>query len=223
MTTPRKRRPRLGWIVLLGIAVALIIGAIAAALILQRQGGAAPASPTPSATAGDSGGGAGANGCLAGPGITAEQLEEIRAGKDLTPTGAVEFLGAFRQFTSAGDPNYRAGIEGIVREMTADSAKKVFGVASSSTAPSAGKNHATDLSQAYYRVVSADTKSVVVDIFSIEVENGAPVAESEGQYYYGGGSFTLIPSDAGWVITDATDSTTLDEVRSTGYRFEGGC
>ncbi|CAD6016044.1 hypothetical protein [Agreia sp. COWG] len=222
----RKRRPRLGWIVLLSVAGALIVGAIATALVLQLQGGktdAAPASATPSAAAGSDGGGAGANGCLAGPGITAEQLEQIRAKKDLTPTGAVEFLGAFTQFINAGDPNYRAGVERVVQDMTTGAAEGLFTNVSSVSGPAGGDNYNVDLSQGYYRVVTADPSKVVVDIMALSVRNGTPVSTGDGKLAIGGGEFTLIPSDTGWLVSAGSADVTFDQVRSTGYRFEDGC
>lgn len=222
-----RRKPRVGWIVIAGIAVVLIIGAIAAAIILQQRGGgqALGTADSPStAPVPASGAGAGAKGCMAGPGITATQLEQIRAAKDLTPTGAVEFLGAFKQFLAAGDPNYRTGVERVVQEMSSGDARALFSVASSSTGPALPHTHSTDLSQAYYRVVSADASSVVVDMMSIQIQDGERVSDGNGQYYFGGGRFTLAPSNTGWVITAlGGKDLTIDDIRSTGYRFEGGC
>lgn len=222
-----RRKPRAGWIVIVGIAVVLIVGAIAAAVILQQRGGGqalGDADSPSTAPAAASGAGAGAKGCMAGPGITATQLEQIRAAKDLTPTGAVEFLGAFSQFVNAGDPNYRTGIERVVQEMTDGNARGLFASVNSSTGPDGANTRSTDLSQAYYRVVSADSNSVVIDLASIQVKNGERVAAGNGQYAFGGGRYTLSPSDAGWVLTAATgDGVSVDDIRSTGYRFEGGC
>lgn len=223
----RRRKPRVGWIVILAVAVVLIVGAIAAAVILQQRGGRealGDADSASTAPAGASGAGAGAKGCMAGPGITATQLEEIRAAKDLTPTGAVEFLGAFSQFMSAGDPNYRTGVERVVQEMTDGNVRGLYAAATSATGPSLPHTSSIDLSQAYYRVVSASTEAVVVDMASIQVENGERVSAGNGQYYFGGGRYTLTPSSAGWVVTAATgDGVSVEDIRSTGYRFEGGC
>lgn len=222
--TSRPRKVRVGWVVIGGIVAVLIIGSIAATVVLRSGAGTAVTRPTPTPAASVSGGSTGANGCLAGPGITATQLEQVRARKDFTPTGAVEFLGAFTQFFSAGDPNYRVGIERVTAEMTAGNVQLALSSLKSSGSPDGGNTHASYLGQGYYHIVSATSKAVVVDLIAEQLRNGSPIPGDSGGSYYGGGSYTVEPTSAGWIVMhEAKPSQTNQELIDTGQRFEGGC
>ncbi|MWJ14252.1 hypothetical protein DOT98_15705 [Clavibacter michiganensis subsp. michiganensis] len=209
------------------VAVVLIVGSIVATLALRSEPETA-ATPTPSSTStGDasvSGIAAGANGCLAGPGITADQLRQIRAKKDFTPTGAVEFVGALVQFYSAADPAYRPGIEQVTTEMMSGDVQSEFSAVNSSIEPDDGNTHATYLGDAYYKVVAASSEEVTVDITAQQLRNGAPIPGDTQGTIFGGERYSVKPTDAGWVVTSTgTPGQTVQQMINTGQRFEGGC
>ncbi|WP_414173014.1 hypothetical protein [Clavibacter tessellarius] len=186
------------------------------------------AAPTPlTSPTGDasvSGAAASANGCLAGPGITAEQLKQIRATKDFTPTGAVEFVGALVQFYSAGDPNYRSGIEAVTAQMTSGDAQSQLSSITSSTGPDDGNTHASFLGEAYYNVVTATADEVTVDITAEQLRNGSPIPGDTHGTIYGGERYTVKPTADGWIVSAmGTPAQTVQQMIETGQRFEGGC
>jgi len=216
-----------GWWTIGTIATLLIVGSIVATLAL-RGGPESVAAPTPSTTpTGDasvSDTAMGANGCLAGPGITAEQLRQIRAKKDFTPNGAVEFLGALVQFYSAGDPNYRSGIEQVTAEMTTGSAQAEFASITSSTAPDDGNMHASFLGEGYYKVVAATAQEVTVDITAEQLRNGSPIPGDTHGTIYGGERYTVTPAADGWILTSTgTPDQSVQQMIETAQRFQGGC
>ncbi len=227
MTRTRKRSRRLGWWAVGTVTVVLIVGSIVATLALRSAPETAE-TPTPSSTstgeASVSGTAAGANGCLAGPGITADQLRQIRAKKDFTPTGAVEFLGALDQFYSAADPNYRSGIEQITAEMTSGDAQLQLASINSSIKPDDGNTHASYLGEGYFKVVEATPSEVTVDTVSQQLRNGAPIPGDTHGTVYGGGRYTVTPTNDGWVVTAlGTPGESIDQMIESGQRFEGGC
>ena len=222
MASRESRRRRFGWLLIAGVAAALIIGSIAVTLILQSGASPAP-TPIPSRTA-TYGAGSGANGCMAGPGITAAQLEQIRATMDFTPTGAVEFLGAFTQFYSAADPTYREGIEQVATEMTSGSVRDALSAAKSTDSPDAGNTHAAYLGRGYYNIVSASSKEVVVDVVAQQFRNGEPIPASDSGTVFAAQRYTVKPTPAGWLITGADKpSQTIQQLIDSGQRFRGGC
>ncbi|WP_316295676.1 hypothetical protein [Clavibacter michiganensis] len=227
MSRTGRRSGRIGWWTIATIATVLIVGSIIATLAL-RGGAESTATPTPSTSptgeATVSGAAAGANGCLAGPGITAEQLKQIRAKKDFTPTGAVEFLGALVQFYTAADPTYRQGIEQVTAEMMTGDARAEFAPLNASTAPDDGNTHASFLGEGYYDVVAATADEVTVDITAEQLRNGSPIPGDTHGSIYGGQRYTVKPSPDGWVVSSTgTPAKSVQQMIETGQRFQGGC
>lgn len=227
MKRARQRSGRMGWWTIGTIAVVLVVGSIVATFAV-RGGTGSTANPAPSTSptgeAAVSGAAASANGCLAGPGITAEQLKQIRAKKDFTPTGAVEFVGALVQFYTAADPNYRSGIEQVTAQMTTGEAQAEFASLNSNIAPDDGNTHASFLGEGYYKVVNATAEEVTVDITAQQLRNGAPIPGDTHGTIYGGERYTVKPSTDGWLLASTgTPDASVQQMIETGQRFQGGC
>lgn len=225
--TPRRARS-LWWV--LGIVVVLVVATTAAVLLGQvgRTPGApaptaAPSSSAPAATATSTPGTTTARGCVLGTPPTAIMFNKLRAEKNFTPVGAVEFLGAYQQLSTFGDPGMAVGARDA---LIAASAGNVLERADA--LPTAGNpfgdqsSHAFSLYTARYVIESATSDQVVVALTGYLLKDGQ-AASTDGEHgIRGGGLFTLIPTDDGWQLVDGA---TVDAaaIESTGTPFSGGC
>lgn len=166
------------------------------------------------------------SGCMAGPGVTGEDLLQVRRNKDFTAEGAAEFLGAFLQITSAADPDFREGIQQVADVTTSGEAQELVEqqIAGGTPGYSGGRRHAVDLSQGAFAVVDLSEHSITLDIAGAATTDGVADQTAEGETSYLGGEFTLTTTDGGWVVTGATgEGKWLATATESGTAFTGGC
>ncbi|WP_208041938.1 hypothetical protein [Leifsonia sp. TF02-11] len=150
-------------------------------------------------------------------------FNKLRAEKNFTPVGAVEFLGAYQQLSTYSDPGMAVGARDA---LIAASAGNVLERATA--LPSVGNpfgdesSHAFSLYTARYVIESAKPDQVVVALTGYLLKDGQP-SSTDGQHgIRGGGLFTLTPTDDGWQLVNGA---TVDAaaVERTGSPFSGGC
>jgi len=222
---PRRRKV---WPWVAGVVIgAVLVGGAGAWVIsstTSSPSGAAPsAAPgrVPSAAASENPSDRVANGCPVGTDVTAEEVLNVQATRDLTPVGAVEFLAVLLQFAEAADPYVLDGYETVVDSTTRGSMHELaMSVPRSQPAYEDGKNHRKSFAGGGYYIESASEEEVVVSIFGYVTSDGDGAS---GQNVVGSGSYTLVPSDAGWVVESATDTRSPEDIAAIGTAFQGGC
>jgi hypothetical protein len=166
-----------------------------------------------------------ASGCLIGNPPSTPAFTELRASKDFTPAGAVEFLGAFFQLISYSSPNYPAGAldAGIAASAGEMQTHLVELQKSGLNAFGDDSLHAITLNGARYQVIEATTEQVRVAMFDWKIKDGVLATDESGMNIQGGGTYTVAPTDAGWQVTAIDNVDDIDALNSVGSEFVGGC
>ncbi|QZQ53760.1 hypothetical protein KZI27_01035 (plasmid) [Curtobacterium sp. TC1] len=164
------------------------------------------------------------SGCVAGAGITGEDLLQLRRTKDFTVEGAAEFLGGFLQVTSAADPEWRSGIDQVVNIATTGAAHDLLQNQIDEGTPYAdAQQHTADLAKGAFKVVDLTTHTVTIDIAAPTTTDGKADVRN-GQTNYTGGQFTLTATAGGWVVSGASgDGDWRQNATQTGTTFTEGC
>lgn len=232
-TASQPRRRRRWWLIPVAIVAAIVLVAVGVTIAnlaspntTRTPAGASTDAPTGTGSTAPVQGVDYASGCVAGPGITSEDLLKLRAKKQFTPAGAAEFLGAFMQLYSAADPERRADLRSTVDTVTNGTAHSML--ASSDLSKSGyddGQKHGVDLSGSAYLVRDSTDTTVTIAFAGLTTTNGKPDAGTDGssQYQYTGGTFTLTTGAQGWTISDADPSPGWDEGLTSGNKYKEGC
>ncbi|WIB62137.1 hypothetical protein DEJ13_17855 (plasmid) [Curtobacterium sp. MCLR17_007] len=164
------------------------------------------------------------SGCVAGTGITGEDLLQLRRTKDFTVEGAAEFLGGFLQVTSAADPEWRSGIDQVVNIATTGTAHDLLKTQVQEGTPYAdAQKHTADLSKGAFKVVKLTSHTVTIDIAAATTTDGKPDVR-DGKVNYTGGEFVLTATDGGWVVSGASgDGDWRVNATQSGTTFKEGC
>lgn len=207
---------------ILGGLLAAAVGTVVVTGVLRGEGPAVPPAATSTGVAVADGQ---ANGCVAGTAITAADLLAEQARKDFTVTGAAQFVGAWSQFTGLV-PGYSATTyEEVFTAATAapfqESALSMVGRLSAP--PTDSKDRRASLAEGKFIIESATDTDVVVSVLVAPWVDGAPLLSSDGQPLFGASTYTLEPTDQGWVITQLAGTRTVQSLISSGTPFMGGC
>jgi hypothetical protein len=164
------------------------------------------------------------SGCVAGVGITGEDLLQLRRSKDFTVEGAAEFLGGFLQVTTAADPEWRSGIGQVVDIATTGAAHDLLKNQVSEGTPYAdAQKHTADLGKGAFKVVDLTAHTVTIDIAAPSTTDGK-IDTRDGQTVFTGGQFVLTATDGGWVVSGASgEGDWRENATQTGTTFKGGC
>ncbi|MFK3672473.1 hypothetical protein ACI2IX_20080 [Leifsonia aquatica] len=223
MTGRRGRRSRV--ILIVAVAAAAVLLIAGSILWWTSSAGTPTAARTPTAsTTSSTPSGAIARACPAGT-VTTATVQALRAEKDFTPVGAVEFLTAFLQLTAQATPEpadgalefSQAASTGAVLE-NATAALQPGGNAYGDTA-----THGEVFVGGKYLIEDATSQRVTVSLFGLMVTGGELATNTDGNTIRAGGTYTLEPSTDGWVVTGMSAGTPLDTVEATGVAFSGGC
>jgi hypothetical protein len=227
------RRRKRWWLVPVIVVVAIVV--IAAGVTVAHfaspstentPAGAASEAPTGTGSTAPVQGVDYASGCVAGPGITADDLLELREKKQFTPAGAAEFLGAFEQLYNAADPGPRADLRKTVDAVTSGTAHSMLAATDlSKSGYDDGQKHGVDLGGSAYLIRDSTDTTVTIAFAGLTTTNGKPdhLENSASQYQYTGGTFTLTTSAQGWVISGADPSPGWDEGLTSGNKYKEGC
>jgi hypothetical protein len=164
------------------------------------------------------------SGCVAGVGITGDDLLQLRRTKDFTVEGAAEFLGGFLQVTSAADPEWRPGIDQVVNIATTGTAHDLLKTQVAEGTPYAdAQKHTVDLSKGAFKVIDLTKHTVTIDIAAPSTTDGKTDIR-DGKVNYTGGEFVLTATNGGWVVSGASgDGDWRVNATQSGTTFTGGC
>ena len=224
-STPRKGR-RIWWVI---AVVAALVVAVAAGVLIGQSGRApvsasptrtpSSVSPAPTATPGA----AAARGCLLGTPPTAVMFNKLRAEKNFTPVGAVEFLGAYQQLSTYADPGMAVGArDALIAASAGNVLDRATALPTSGNPFGDQSSHAFSLYTARYVIELATPDQVVVALAGYLLKDGQAASTDGTHGVRGGGLFTLTPTGDGWQLVNGA---TVDAaaVESTGTSFSGGC
>lgn len=164
------------------------------------------------------------SGCVAGVGITGDDLLQLRRTKDFTVEGAAEFLGGFLQVTSAADPEWRPGIDQVVNIATTGTAHDLLKTQVQEGTPYAdAQKHTVDLSKGAFKVINLTKHTVTIDIAAPSTTDGKTDIR-DGKVNYTGGEFVLTATNGGWVVSGASgDGDWRVNATQSGTTFKEGC
>lgn len=214
----RKSRGRAAAIVV-GSIVALVAVGIGALYVFDPS----RSSETPSSTSAASASAGAAAGCAIGATPTVNALLELQATKDFTKEGAASFVASFMQFGGYA-PSFSSDdyvrVQGAVT--TGDFSAILDTTGGLAGTFSNGRQHGISFADGRYYVEASTPAQTVISIVGFLTVDGE-VSSAAGGNRGASGTFTVVPTDAGWKITAAVVGRRSDDIAKTGTAFVGGC
>lgn len=234
-----QRKPRRVWAWIGGIAAAAVVSSVLTGVLLiaaQSTTAVAPTRPEASAapsTAPEAPGstdttapanptGAGASGCTAVP-ISVRSVQALRASRDFTPEGAVEFAGAVVQLV--GLTPMDADLPEFVRQATTGKATDQVGMVAERGGMDSVAGSASLWGGSYIVESHSADETVVLMVFT-PLENGVAEMNDQGETRQQVADVVLQRSSDGWTLAELRAPTPAQESTISGPEaipFQGAC
>lgn len=213
---PRRRRGP----VLLLIAVVLVVALLAALVIGWAAAGRGDPGPTPTTdpTPTESTSTGVANGCLGGAADLDDAVLAAQQEAPLTEVGAAEFAATYLRWAGVLPPT--ADHQATAQQLwSADATTEVTSIFDDSAEFEGWLSRPNMLEGRYYVEEFSAERAVVSVLFSLTgTRDGQPLDAAEAV-----GALTLVATDGQWRVQDFGGSRSINDLKSLGTPYAGGC